>query len=198
MSVWTSDKVWFSRDKRTYWEHRPGNNDARLIVNDTAVVTISTTGMTVADLTISDDFGVTGAMTVGETLGVTGAVTAGGRFTASAGLSYSYSTGIATASTITLDTVVSLLTATGAAPTYVLSAPTSAGIVKILINTEADSTHKIDFPAGDLVNLNSTESYISVGPAHACVGLISLSTDTWAIMFPSFSTATVAVSTVSS
>lgn len=198
MSIWTRDKVWFSVDKRTYWEHRPGNNDARLSINDSIVVTISTTGAV-----FNGDVNTTGDLTVAGAAAITGALTAGaltpsGRLTAGAGLSFSYATGVASASTIGLDTVVSLLTATGAAPTYVLSAPTSAGIVKILINTETDSTHHIDFPAGDLVNSNATESYINMGPAHTVVGLISLSTDQWAIMFPSFSTATVVVSTVAS
>lgn len=200
MSIWTRDKVWFSTDKRTYWEHRPGNNDARLVLNDTAVITISTTGATIADLNISDDMAITGDLAVTGGLAVTGAVTvsSAGSLGVAGSLSFALATGVATASTIPNSPIVSLLTATAAAPTYVLAAPSSAGIIKILINTETDSTHHIDFPSGDLVNLGSTESYINMGPAYACVGLISLSSDQWAILFPSFSTATVVVSTVAS
>lgn len=190
MSIWTRDKVWFSPDKRTYWEHRPGNQDARLIVNDTAVITISTTGATInGDLTLGDDVAVPGDLAVAGTLGGSGT-----------NLTLTLSTGVATASTLSLS-VVSLLTATAAAPTYVLPSPTAAGQLKILVAVEADSTHKVDFAgASDLINGFSTASYIGLvaGGPSACVGLLSLSTSAWQILWPSFSTAAVVVSTVSS
>lgn len=200
MSIFTRDKIWFSADKRTYWEARPGNQDARLIVNDTAVITISTTGCTIPDLTITDDFTVGDDLTVTGDAAVTGNLTLTGTLTAGAnGLILGVSTGVASLSTLSFE-VVSLLTATGAAPTYVLPTPTAAGQLKILVAVEADSTHKVDFTGADLVNGFSTANYIGLvaGGPSACVGLLSLSTDAWQVLWPAFSTAAVVVSTVSS
>jgi hypothetical protein len=169
MSIWTKDQIFFSADKRTYWSHDPGANSG----NGAAVLTLN--GVDVISLS-SDDVSVTGDMTVGGTLvgGLSGLVPVGG-------LSLAVSSGIAALSTLSAYGV-SVLTATAAGPIYVMPAPSSAGILKIILQTEADSTHHIDFGAGVFVDGQSTLADLHM-TGQCAVGLLSISATEWRILF---------------
>lgn len=191
MSVFTKDKVWFSADKQTYWEHDPGGNsgagDAALFLNGVEHITVSSDGVTLSD-----------ALTVGGALSVTGAVAASGRLSAVAGMSWSVegsSAPIAGGSTLSLDAVVSVIAGTTGGLVYTMPAPSSAGIFKIITNISTASTGHIDFTTGVLIQGFATAGNLNLLP-HGTVGLISLSTVAYKILFPT-TVATVLFTTLS-
>lgn len=186
MSIFTKDKVWFSADKQTYWEHDAGARDAALFVEGKEVITATTDGVTV-----TGTFNPSGAVAVG------GALSAAGRLSAVGGMSWSVegsSTPIAGLSTLSLDAVVSVISGSTGGLVYVLPAPSSAGIVKLITNI-GPSTGHIDFTTGVLIQGFATAGNLNLLPG-ACVGLISLTTVAYKIMFPT-TVATVLFTTLS-
>lgn len=177
MSVFTKDKVFIAADRRSYLEHDKGGNsgdgDIGLFLNDTEVWNVNANAMTVnVPLTANS-------------------LVASSRVEAD-GLSLAV-TSVAAASTIPADGV-SFLTSSADAPTWVLENPSSGGIIKILLFDSSGSTAHIDFTSGTKVNGLSTDSYLNVSGSGA-IGLISLSSIDWRILFPSTFTAAVALAT---